>query len=141
MAKLGADVFAIKITSSSSTGSYNDISQYVTDFSGLNIEAVLQESHTFGDAWKEQLYTGFKMGADITMKGFYDDVAATGPNALLGFTNLGGERVIKLNVGTTNAYPKMDVLIKSYDTLPKRGSLTEFQSVLTITGAITIATT
>ena len=141
MAKVGPDVFKFTITSSSSTGTFNDISNYITEFSGLNIEAVLQESHAFGDSWKEQLYTGFRMAADITVKGFYDDVAATGPNALLGQANIGGERVIKLNVGTTNSYPKMDVLVKSYDTLPKRGQLTEFSCVLAVTGAITFVTT
>ena len=141
MAKTTPDQVKLQITSVSSTGTFNDISQYITDLSGLNIEAVLQESHTFGDAWKEQAYTGFRTVADITVHGFYDDVAATGPNALLGMANLGGERVIKFSAGTTNSYAKMDVMLRSYDVMPKRGALTEFQSVLAPTGAITTVTT
>ena len=141
MAKVGGDAWGIKITSTSATGSFNDISQYVEDFSGLNIEAVLSESHTFGDAWKEQLYTGFRQVGDITLKGKYDDAAATGPNALLGMANLGGERVVKLNFGTTNAYAKFDVMVKAYDVSPSRGAFTMFTSVLAPTGAVTTVTT
>jgi len=141
VAKTGGDAIGFKITSTSTTGSFHDLSQYVTEFSGLNIEAVLVDGHTFGDAWRESLYTGFRQGADITVRGFYDDVAASGPNALLGLTNLGGERVVKLNVGTTNAYPKFDVILKQYNTLPRRGELTMYESVMSITGAITTVTT
>ena len=141
MAILGPDVISFKITSSSSTGAYHDITQYIEEWSGFDLEAVLHQSETFGNAYAEQLYTGFRRLADITVKGPYNDVAASGPNALLGLANLGGERNIKVNVGTTNAYPKVDVIVKSYKIIPRRGELSMYEAVLAPTGAYTIATT
>lgn len=140
MAKTNA--FVIQVTSSSSTGAFHNISDYITDFSGLNIEAILEESHAVGDSWREVLYTGFRQANEITMGGFYDDAAASGPHALFGqATDLGAERVMKLNFGTTNAYPKFDYIIRSYNRTPTRGQLTRFEAVLAISGAITVVTT
>ena len=142
MAKLGSNVVQIKVTSTSTTGSYNDISDYVREFSGLNTEAILQPSHAFADSWEEVLYTGINKVADITLKGYYDDVAATGPHALFGtLSMLGGERSMKLNFGTTNTYPKFDFLIKGYNRMPKVGELTGFEIICAVTGAVTLVTT
>ena len=142
MAILGSNVFGVKVTSTSTTASYNDISNYVTAFSGWITEAILQESEAFGDSWQEQLYTGVNRMSDITLDTFYDDAANTSPVALFGtLAQLGGERSVKLNIGTTNAYPKFDVLIKSVERLPKRAELTGFRVVLAPTGAAVLATT
>ena len=137
----GPDFSAIYCTTVSSTGAFHNIAPYVEEFSGIDLQAILHESHTFGDAYAEQLYTGFRRLGDITLKGPYNDVAASGPNAILGLANLGGERVLKLNIGTTNAYPKIDVIVKSFKILPMRGELTMYESVLAPTGTYTIATT
>ena len=142
MAYTGADVVGIKVTTVSATTAYHDISQYIQDFSGLKTEAFLHESHAFGDAWKEQKFSGFSMADDITLSGFYEDTAATGPHAIFGtLSMLGAERNIKLNWGTTNAYNKVDVIIRSYSRIPTRGELTKFEVVLAPTGAVTLVTT
>ena len=142
MAKVDGSMMQIKVTTSSATGSFHDLAQYITDFSGLEILADLVESHTFGDAWVEQSYTGFKRVGDITLSGFYDDVAASGPHAIFGqSSDLGAERVMKINLGTTNAYPKFDFLVASYKRMPTRGELTRYEVVIKPTGALTVATT
>lgn len=136
------DQVSFKITSVSASTTFNAIGQYITEWSGYNPQAFLQESHAFGDAWKEQLFSGFQMADDITIGGFYEDTAATGPHALFGtLSHLGNERVIKMGFGTTNAYIKTDVLIRSYSRIPTRGELTKFQLVLAPTGAPTLVTT
>ena len=142
MAFTTPDQVRFKCTTVSTTTTYNDLSNYITEWSGWNQMAVLQESHAFGDAWKEQAYSGFNQADDITIKGFYDDVAATGPHAIFGtLSMLGGERSIKMSFGTTNAYIKTDVLIRSYNRIPTRGELTRYEVVLAPTGTPTLVTT
>lgn len=142
MAKTGWDVLKFQVTSVSATTTFHDISQYITDWSGLEILAELQESHALGDAWAEQAYANFRRMSPITFGGFYDDVAASGPHALFGnATDLGAERVAKLNFGTTNAYPKFDFLIRRYTRKPNRGQLTGYEVEILPTGAITVVTT
>ena len=136
------DQVRFKVTTVSATTTYNDISQYITEWNGWNQIANLQESHAFGDAWKEQLYSGFNMADDINIKGFYDDVAASGPHAIFGtLSMLGNERSVKMSFGTTNAYIKTDVLIRSYNRIPTRGELTKYEVVLAPTGTPTLVTT
>lgn len=142
MAKTDFTITAFKLTSTSATGAFHDISQYITEFDGLEILAETIESHTLGDAWAEVAYTGLRRMSPIKISGFYDDAAASGPNALLGnATDVGAERVIKLNFGTTNAYPKTDVIVKRFSRKPVRGELTKFEAELLPTGALTVVTT
>lgn len=143
MALIGSNAIVIKATTSSSTGSYRDISQYVTEFSGINFEAMLQETQAFGDSWKEQSFVGMYTQGDITLKGPYDDVAGGLVDTFTtgGLAVVGAERVIKVNMGTTNAYPKTDVIVKSISREPGVGKLSDFTVVLAPTGALTIATT
>lgn len=142
MAKTDFTVTAFKLTSSSATASFHDLSQYIDEFDGLEQLAELQESHTLGDAWAEQAYTGLRRISPIRIAGFYDDVAASGPHALLGqTTDIGAERVIKVNFGTTNAYPKCDVIVRRYSRRPTRGQLTRYEAELMPTGALTVVTT
>ena len=142
MAKTDFTITGFKATTSSATAAFHDISQYITEFDGLELLAETIESHGLGDAWAEVAYTGLRRISPIRIGGFYDDVAASGPHALFGnATDLGAERVIKVNFGTTNAYPKCDVIVKRYSRKPARGELTKYEVELLPTGAITVVTT
>lgn len=142
MARLGSDVLAVKCTTVSSTGSFRDITEQVTEIDGFMIEAILEESHTFGDAWTENSFVGVRRIGDITIRGFFDDDTSTGTFGIFGnATDAGAERVFKLNVGTTNSYPKFDAIVRSYTRQPSVGALTKFELVLAPTGALTVATT
>ena len=131
MAKLDWSLIKFQITPSSATTTFHDLSQYITEFSGMDIEALTQPSHGLGDNWGENAFTGQRRVGPITIAGFYDDVAASGPHALLGnATDIGAERVIKVNWGTTNAYAKQDVIVRRYNRTPTRGEFTKYTAEL-----------
>lgn len=141
----------VKIEFDNATGTLQDMSQYITEFNGINIEAMLQESHAFGDAWVERLFAGVKQIGDITLKGFYDDTATTGPNAI--FNDVGntgtsapGTRELKITwdlanngIGSGAKTTLVNTIIKSYARVPSRGALTMFEVVLAVTGSPTEA--
>ena len=142
MARVGSDVVRIQVTTTSATTTFRDISQQVDTFSGIMIEAILQEVHAFGDAWKEQGFVGVRQLSDITMSGFFDDDTSTGVQGMFGVaSDCGAERVMKFSVGTTNSYPKFDYIIRSFNKGPERGALTRFTAVLAPTGALTVVAT
>ncbi len=144
-AKYGFNTAKLQITSVSTTTTFNDISNYIDTISGLDLEAMVQDSHAMGDSWTESLFTGTKKFNTFTIEGFYDDTAATGPHALFGAPNaLGAERVIKFSPdgtapGTANAI-KSDVIIQKYMVKPTRNDLTRFTLTLVPTGAVTSTT-
>lgn len=142
MAKTDYTVSKFQITTSSATAAFHDIGPYITEFSGIEVVGETEETHGMGDSFAENSFTGLKRTSPITISGFYDDVAASGPHAILGqTTDIGAERCIKLNLGTTDAYPKTDVIIKRYTRHPVRGELTKFECELLPTASYSIVTT
>lgn len=142
MARYGGDVVNYKVTTTSATAAYRDISQQVLEFSGIDLEAILEQGHTFGDAWEESAYTGMRKINEITMTTFWDDDTSTGVQGMFGnASDIGAERNIKINLGTTNAYPKFDFIIRRVSKKPQVGALTKCDIVIVPTGALTIVTT
>ena len=142
MANFGQPNFTISIGTASGVAlsALKDISNYVMTINGFDIEAITQQSDAFGDSWVENLYTGIKKVGDIQIGGFYDDVAASGPHAIMGQTSdLGADRPFELSFGASDVANGRYILAK-YTRMPKRGSLTEYQAVLRVTGAIGTAT-
>lgn len=134
MAKYTAADLVIEFDNSANT--LVNMSQHVQTINGLDVEAVIEEAHTFGDSWVEQLFTGLKRAADVTLGGLYDDTAATGPNAI--FNALGDTRTLRVTWGGTKT-SSMETLIKQFKRTPARGELTKYEVTLAITGAITEA--
>lgn len=56
------------------------MTQHARTINGVEIEAILGESHSFGDTWFESLSTGMKRMNAVEIGGLYDD-AVGGPNA------------------------------------------------------------
>ncbi len=142
MAKVDYTLTQFRITTTSATTAYHDIGPYITEMSGLEIEGLTEETHGMGAAWVANAFVGVKKLSPITISGFYDDVAASGPVAILGnATDIGAERNIKLNLGTTNAYPKLDVIITKFSRRPIRSKLTKFEAEFLPCSTYSIVTT
>ena len=139
MGKFGSASVKISLTSASNTTTLHDISQYVDEFNGVEIEALLQNSHAFGDAWEESLHVGVSKINPLTLSGFYDDAAATGPHALFGQTSqLGKKRTVEVDFGASDIVAST-VVISKYARSAKRGELTRYQVELQPSGAPTTA--
>lgn len=123
--------FGIKVADK--TDQLVDLSSYIDTVNELNIEALLQEGHAFGDSWVKQVFTGIKQGQSVTVEGFYDD-AVGGPNEVL--NDIGATRQVEMNWGGTKK-STFDSIITNYVRQPVRGELTRFSCTLTPTGEIT----
>ena len=125
MSNFGSD--DIVIVFDNSAGTTVNVSQSILELNGVDVEAMLEESHTFGDSWVENLPVGVNKVGDITMKGFYDDDADTGFNFM--FKNVGETRTFAVTWGSTKI-TTVEAVIKNYRRLPSRGELTKAEAVL-----------
>ena len=149
MARFGPESMQVKLTTSSATTAYRDISNQVVTFSGFTIEGLLEQVHGFGDTWEESAFVGVRRAPAITMGGPWDNDTTTGVAGILGVaSDVGAERSLRLNfvagaTGTTGAMSnlKMDVIVQSFTRTPARGALTQWQAVLQPTGNATDTTT
>jgi hypothetical protein len=136
MANYGPDDFAFEIDTTEGGSLSSGFRQYVREINGFKIEAITQESHSFGDTWHEHLYTGIRKGNDVTIRGFYDDTASTGPNVVL--IGIGQTRSVQITWGSTKT-SSFEALIVSYERLAKLDELTGYECVLRPTGAVSEA--
>lgn len=134
MAKYGSDVIVVEFDNAG--GTLVNMSQHVLEINGIDVEAVTEESHSFGDAWLEELATGLKKVAPLTLKGIYDDTATTGPDAMFNAIGNTTTRTIKITLGGTKTV-SVETIIKNYRRVPSRGELTKYEVVLRPTGAVT----
>lgn len=129
MAKYGSDDFIISADA-------NNMSNFVDTLNGFDIEALLQESHAFGDSWVEQFFTGVQRGNEFTVGGFYDDTVTVGPDAI--FKAIGTTLAMILTWGGSKT-STFSALVRLYRRIPTRGELTRFEVTLVPTGTVTEA--
>ena len=111
-----------------------DMSQYITEDSIAEIEAILQEVTAAGDADEAHAKVGLSRMAEITFGGPYDDTASTGPDAV--FKGIGDTRTVKFTWGGSKT-TQVEAIIKRYRRTARKGQLTGFEAVLQPTGAVT----
>ena len=128
----------IKIDDSS--GNPQDISQYVTAISGVNVTAPTVDVTPAGVSYLKKLFGGLLSMDTVTLDMIYDDTASTGPKALFNDTGCvatsGGTRTLKVTYFGTN-YTSVEVIIASFKRQPVKGTPTMCQASLDPTGTIT----
>ena len=135
MAKYGPDDLSISVDDSG--GSAQVMDAYIDEQSDAVIEAILEESHTFGDSWVEHLFSGLKRMSEITFSGFYDDTGSTGPDAI--FVGIGAvTRTVTITWGGSKT-TSFEAIIKTYTRTANRNGSTRFSATLVPTGTVTEA--
>lgn len=118
-----------------------DMSQHTQEINGLDLESIMDESHTFGDSWFESLAAGLKKFNDITLSGMYDDTAVSGPDAKYGTVAAGpstATTALVITYGGTKT-TTANVFIVKYTRTLSRGKIHRYSVVLRPTGAVTEA--
>lgn len=137
MAVYGPTNIIIKVDDSG--GVLRTMTPYILTINDVSIEAVMEESQSFGDAWRESLATGVRFMADINLGGLYDDTAATGPDVVFkGVASSPTEatRTFEITYGGTKT-TSVETLIQKYSRKPDRNGLTKYDVTLRPTGAVT----
>jgi len=139
VAKYGSN--SVVINYDNAGGTPVDMSQHVLDINGVEVEAILEETHSFGDAWFESLATGLRRMADVVLGGLYDDVGTTGPDVIFNAVTTGpavATRTLQVVYGSTKSTTVETVNMK-YGRKLARGALHKYEVTLRPTGAVTEA--
>ncbi len=132
MAKRGPDELLIAVDNSG--GTPVQMESFVDEQSTLDIEAISEESTTFGVSFTESLYTGIQRAGGLTLSGFFDDTATTGPDAI--FNSLGDTRTVTITWGGSKT-TSFEAIIMNYTRTPTRNQSTRYSVILMPTGTIT----
>ena len=126
----------LKIEFDNASDSLVDMSAYITTINGFSIEAVMQEITAAGNADEAWAAVGVNKVSPVTLGGFYDDQATTGPDAIFNAIGNTTSRTLKFTWGGTKT-SSVENVIKRYDRKPTRGELIAFEVELQPTGAVT----
>jgi hypothetical protein len=138
MAKYGSNSLSISLDNSG--GTPVAMTAYVTAINAVTVEALLEESHSFGDSWFESLATGIRRMSPVEISGIYDDGAA-GPDAI--FNSVASApststRTLLITWGGSKT-TSVETVITSFTRGATRNELTSYSVTLTPTGTVTEA--
>ena len=122
-----------------SGGNVQTMTPYITEINGLDIEAITEESTAFGDTWMKNLAVGVSKGADVSLGGYYDDTATTGPDAIFNALPAGpatATRTLTITFATDKTF-SCEVIIVKYTRTLAFNALTKFTVLLRPSGTIT----
>lgn len=137
MAKYGSA--SVTVNYDDSGGTARDVTQYITEMNGIEIEAVTDPTHAFGDAWEEHTGTGMSKVGDIQLKGFHDDTATSGPHVVfrtLDTSPSATSRTLAIAFGGTNGTATVETRCIKYKVTGKVGNLSMFEATIRPTGSL-----
>lgn len=118
-------------------GALTDISAYVTEINGYDLESLVEEITAAGDTTDRWAAIGFTQKSPIELTCPYDDTASKAVAILR--ANLGGQLTLKLTFDTgTNADTKtVEIIVNKLSRQPASKALTKLVATLQPTGAVT----
>ena len=127
----------ITITLDDSGGTPRAVTNYIMTMSAAELEALIQQSNAFGDAFEEYLPTGVQKVSPFDLTGFHDDTATTGPHVVMiapDATPTTSTRTLTIVFGNSKQFSG-ECFITKYSVLGKNGALTEFACHIQPTGS------
>ena len=138
MSKYSSKDFVIKIDKSDG-GALQDMSSYIDQLPEIVKLFNTVEATCASDTYEKAIATGIIGLQQITIGGFYDDTASTGPDAVFNTAGYAGaERTLEITYGSTKK-TTVEVIIVEYARLGKVKDETRFRAVLRPTGTLTEA--
>lgn len=113
-------------------GSLRVITAFVLTMGGVKLTSNMQANTPFGATFEAMLPTGVSKIDQITLGGFWDDTATTGPHAVFIAPDTSPQaatRTLQIVFGNARTWTSEGYLV-SYEVLGKANALTEFSSVL-----------
>ncbi len=139
MAKYGSNSLVINFDNVG--GTPTDMSNYVQTINSVEVEAIIEESTSFGDSWMESLATGIRKMSDVVLGGMFDDTATSGPDVVFNAVASGpsaSTRTLAITWGGSKI-TSVETLIAKYARTSARNTITKYAVTLKPTGTVTEA--
>lgn len=118
-------------------GTPRAVTQHVLEMSGVKITSAQELSHAFGDTAEESTPAGLIKVDDITLGGFWDTTATTGPHAVFQAPDDDPQdptRTLTIVFGDSKTFT-VETRLMVYEVMGQNGNLTKFSAVIRPTGA------
>ena len=124
---------------STAGGSGQAITDYVLTMGGVKLTSTTMPSHAFGDSWEEHTPTGLMKMEPMTLEGFWDTTATSGPHVVFQAPDDGPQdstRTLVMVFGDSKTMT-VETRLTGYEVLGTVGELTKFRAEIQPTGTAT----
>jgi len=116
---------------------------YIDEIDPFVVEALIEDGRPFGSAWPVKIPVGEYEVPDISVGGFYDDTAVSGPDAKFGVAAMptgpaSAAAALVITWGGTKT-STVNCFVKRYERIAKKNGVTRFKAMLAFTGQVTEA--
>lgn len=120
-------------------GSGQAITAYLTSGVEAGLNALMEKVTAYGDTSEKNFPVGLTSVDDITLHGWFDDTATTGPHVIFGSSGpdtslTAGSRTVVIVFGNSKTFT-CEMYCASYKVMGKVAGLTEFDAKLVQAGA------
>jgi hypothetical protein len=118
-------------------GTLRDITAYVTSIGGVKVSQITEKTNPFGTSHEENTPVGMQHVDDITIEGYYDTTATTGPHVVMGTPDddpQDATRTFTFTPGDSKTFT-MECRLVDYSVIATNGNLTKYQSTIRQAGA------
>jgi hypothetical protein len=122
-------------------GTARTITPYVTSIGGIKVSQITEKTNPFGTSHEENTPVGMQHVDDITIEGYYDTTATSGPHVVMGTPDDGPQdatRTFTFAPGDSKTFT-MEVRLVDYSVIATNGNLTKYQATIRQAGAGTWA--
>ena len=113
------------------------VTGHILEIGGVKITSALELSHALGDSWEESTPSGMAKVEAITLSGFWDTTATTGPHVVFGVPDDGPQdltRTLVVVFGDGKTFTCESYLM-SYEVKGTNGKLTQFTAEIQPSGS------
>lgn len=138
MAKFGPQNLKLELDDTVG-GSLVDISDYVLETSGINVQAVTEEITPYSANWQEHGAVGIRFADQVTLGGITSDDANNPFNLCRGAENEVRTLKVTYDGSAGTVFDQVECIIVGCQRLAQRGAFQRYSITLQPTGAVTIA--
>lgn len=118
-------------------GTGRAITGHILTMGGVKVTSAMAPTHAFGDSWEEHTPIGMKKMEPLTLEGWWDTTATTGPHAVLADPDddpADSTRTLVVVFGDSKTMT-VETRLVSYEVLAENGNLTKFRAEIQPTGS------
>jgi hypothetical protein len=118
-------------------GTARTITPYVTSISGIKVEQITEQTSPFGVAYETNTPVGKQRVPDITVEGYYDTTATSGPHVVFGSPDSdpnGSTRTFTFQPGDSKTFT-METRLVDYSVTAQNGNLSKYTATIRQAGA------
>lgn len=112
-----------------------DVKGQTTEISPIDVEGILEQTHTLGDSWEESTPVGLRK-AHWVQSGFYEDGATWIDSLLTAANGTSTIRTVSIGISPTTSLGMEGSIGAKYSRILDRGKLHKFKVDWTVTGAV-----